>query len=203
MKANVYVDGFNLYYGIKRWADSRWLDLRSMIRRLFPDDEIARIRYFTAFIKGHADPSGPLRQQVYLRALATTPGLSIHTSTFLVSRQWMPLALPSRWLVPVIRTEEKGSDVSLGAYLLLDAFNHESDFAVVVTNDSDLKVPIELVQAPPFEMPVWVINPHRKKAAALKPSHHLDLHRDDVRSCQFPRIMTATNGRSISKPDAW
>jgi len=59
MRANVYVDGFNLYYGIRRWQGSRWLDLGALCSRLFPNDDIHRIRYFTARVKGKADPGHP------------------------------------------------------------------------------------------------------------------------------------------------
>ncbi len=40
--------------------------------------------------------------------------------------------------VEVWKTEEKGSDVNLASYLLLDAFRKESEAAVVISNDSDL-----------------------------------------------------------------
>ncbi len=52
MRANVYIDGFNLYYGIRRWPGSKWLDVAVLAARLFPHDEINRIRYFTAHVKG-------------------------------------------------------------------------------------------------------------------------------------------------------
>jgi len=47
---NVYVDGFNLYYGCLRGTPYKWLDLDALCRRLFPRDRINRIRYFTAIV---------------------------------------------------------------------------------------------------------------------------------------------------------
>jgi hypothetical protein len=38
MRANFYIDGFNVYYGIRRWQGSRWLDLGALCTRLFPND---------------------------------------------------------------------------------------------------------------------------------------------------------------------
>ncbi|MFV2063919.1 MAG: hypothetical protein ACC726_10470 [Chloroflexota bacterium] len=46
----------------------------------------------------------------------------------------------------VTKTEEKGSDVNLAAYLLLDAVDHDRDMAVVISNDSDLVEPIAVVR---------------------------------------------------------
>ena len=48
--------------------------------------------------------------------------------------------------VEVIKSEEKGSDVNLATYLMLDAFRRDCDTAVLITNDSDMQEPIEIVQ---------------------------------------------------------
>ena len=73
----------------------------------------------------------------------------------------MPVANPKpgqRRTVEVIRTEEKGSDVNLATLLLVDAFEGEFELAVVISNDSDLSLPIEVVRQRGFE--VGVLNPH-------------------------------------------
>lgn len=53
----------------------------------------------------------------------------------------------------MIKTEEKGSDINLATYLLIDAFRGDSDMAVVVSNDSDPCEPIRIVQDE-FHVPV-------------------------------------------------
>jgi len=122
LRTNVYVDGFNLCYGCLKGTPYKWLDLDAMCRRLLPKHELSRIRYFTAIISARPlDPSGPVRQQAYLRALATMPHVSIHLGHFLTSHVRMPLAVPPARgprTVEVIKTEEKGSDVNLATYLL-------------------------------------------------------------------------------------
>ena len=50
---NVYIGGFNLYYGALKGTPYKWLDLDALCRRLLPKHELGRIRYFTA-------PSSPL-----------------------------------------------------------------------------------------------------------------------------------------------
>ena len=60
LRTNVYVDGFNLYYGCLKGTPYKWLDLDAMCRRLLPKHELSRIRYFTAIISARPlDPSGP------------------------------------------------------------------------------------------------------------------------------------------------
>ena len=48
--------------------------------------------------------------------------------------------------VEILDTEEKGSDVNLASYLLLDGFEDAYEMAVVVSNDSDLQLPIKMVR---------------------------------------------------------
>jgi hypothetical protein len=55
VKTCVYVDGFNLYYGAVRRTTYKWLNIRDLCERLFPRNEIARIRYFTAIVNGTPD----------------------------------------------------------------------------------------------------------------------------------------------------
>lgn len=56
-----------------------------------------------------------------------------------------PPTVPPRF-VQVVKTEEKGSDVNLATHLLCDAYEALFDIAVVVTNDSDLVMPIQQVR---------------------------------------------------------
>jgi hypothetical protein len=80
MRTNVYVDAFNLYYGCLKGTPYRRLDLAALCRRLQPNDEINRIRYFTALVSARADdPQEAQRQLTYLapcgpsRISASTP----------------------------------------------------------------------------------------------------------------------------------
>jgi hypothetical protein len=79
VKTNFYVDAFNLYYGCLKGTRDRWLDLDALFRVVFPNNEINRIRYFTAIVEARPpDLRQPAHQQAYLRALRTLSNLSIH-----------------------------------------------------------------------------------------------------------------------------
>ena len=169
-KTNVYVDGFNLYYGIRQ-TPYRWLDTLQLCQHLLPHSSIQRIRYFTARVKARGtDTSIIRRQQTYLRALQTLHGMEIHFGAFLVSRTRMMLASPPAGgpaTVEVIKTEEKGSDVNIASYLLLDAFRDDFETAVIISNDSDLVTPIELVRTE-FKQDVIVLNPHKNPSGTCQ-----------------------------------
>lgn len=149
MKTFVYIDGFNLYYGCLKGTPYRWLDIAALCRHLLPTHDIQKLHYFTARITARPnDPEQPMRQQTYLRALRTLPDMEISFGFFLSHDVLMPLAdaAAAGKMAVVTRTEEKGSDVNLASHLLMDAFDNAYDCAVLITNDSDLVVPVRYVR---------------------------------------------------------
>jgi uncharacterized LabA/DUF88 family protein len=202
-RTNIYVDGFNLYYGALKRTPHKWLDVAAMCRRILPKTAINRIRYFTAIIDGSRDAGAPLRQQIYIRALETTPNLTVHRGFFLTKVVWARSATPPPPTVRIFKTEEKGSDVNLATYLLLDAFRGDYDQAVLISNDSDLCEPIKVVQKE-FGLPVGIINPHSRPAAELLKvaCFWRSLRPSTVAASQFPQALTDRIG-PFSRPPGW
>ena len=216
MRFNVYVDGFNLYYGALRGRPYRWLDIRQFAQRLLrPDDELHRVRYFTARVRPFPnDPDASVRQATYIRALNTLPGVSVHFGRFLITRPTM-LRADGRGSIRVIKSEEKGSDVNLAMHLLLDACDRDFEAALVVSNDSDLTEPVREVQAR-YGRPVGVALPvlngdrdgnPRRPSKILRESasfvrHISNSRRRILAECQFPETLTDARG-SFSRPPGW
>ncbi|CAN5519484.1 hypothetical protein BH09MYX1_BH09MYX1_00970 [soil metagenome] len=211
MRTSVYVDGYNLYYGALKGTPFRWLDVAAMCKAALQKEHVIhRIRYFTARVKPRADnPQVHNRQDAYLRALGTTPNLSIHFGHYLSHTVRMPKAPLGGSFVDVIKTEEKGSDVNLASYLLLDAFRTDFDAAVVVSNDSDLETPIHLVRRELGIDRVGVLNPHGGKpgspAVALKTvaKFQIPILRKHVAASQFPSVIRLPDGKELRKPPRW
>lgn len=65
--------------------------------------------------------------------------------------------------VSVSTSEEKGSDVNVVSHLLLDVLTGAVDAAVVVSNDSDLQLPLQESRR---RVPVGSVNPIRRPTAA-------------------------------------
>jgi NYN domain len=210
MITNVYIDGFNLYYGCLKRTPYRWLDLGAMCAKLLPSNEIKRIRYFTARVKAREDdPLGPARQEAYLAAIGTIPGVSIHYGHFLASKTKMALVnpppAPAPHLVQVHKMEEKGSDVNLATWLLIDSFEKDCEMAVVVTNDSDLALPIRMASRR-LGVPVGLINPHPRDASRAlvreQPVFVKSIRRGVLASSQLPPQVTAGR-RVLHRPTTW
>jgi hypothetical protein len=204
---NIYVDGFNLYFGSVRNTSYKWLNIAELCRySLPPQYQIKRVRYFTALVRPRPNnPHQLVRQQIFIRALQTIPNLSVHYGQFLESRVWMPLVTPpalGQQTVEVLKTEEKGSDVNLATYLLVDAYEQDFEAAVVITDDSDLAEPIHIVRHR-LRHHVTVLSPRGKsRKLAQVATRFRPIEARNLAASQFPPILQDANG-TITKPRGW
>jgi hypothetical protein len=223
VRAIVYFDGFNFYYGCFRsgrsqaWRACRWLDLEAFCAGMFPNFEIQKIRYFTARIApSPLDPGAELRQAECFRALATLSKVTIHEGTFSVMRKERYLADPALRIptlqkphekVSVLVNEEKGSDVSLATYLVADAFRDNFDVAIVISNDSDLYEPLRIVaDEKELNKPVLLVNPHPRNVAyrlqQIPGVQYWKMTLNKLQNAQLPDRLTDASGE-ILKPESW
>jgi uncharacterized LabA/DUF88 family protein len=211
VRTNIYVDGFNLYYGLKRYErrgkQYKWLDLDALARHELPNDTFHRIRYFTALVQPRpGNPHQGARQLTYIRALATIPHLTVDYGIFLTSVIWMLRHDPPPGVAPmvqVVKTEEKGSDVNIATRLLSDAYRGDFEMAVIISNDSDLVMPIEVVRRQ-LRLPVGVLNPNERFSNALKraATFYRPISEAGLAASQFPSTMADATGL-ITKPAGW
>ncbi len=88
----VYIDGFNLYYAI-RGKGYKWLNVKALAELVLAKSQynVTGVKYYTARVSGSTDPGQPGRQQMYINALRTVPGVEIHFGKFLAKNQWRPV----------------------------------------------------------------------------------------------------------------
>lgn len=109
--------------------------------------------------------------------------------------------------VVVHDTEEKGTDVNLATYLLVDGYEGDYEQALVISNDADLALPISIVREK-LRCPVGIVNPNIDPKEAI-PAELRDaatvnrrVHKSVLAQCQFPPTLEDTIG-IITKPSAW
>jgi uncharacterized LabA/DUF88 family protein len=168
-----------------RWLDLRALATSLVAsHRNWPDARVSRVVYCTARIDAASNPSGARDQETYLEALAAAHSVDlIEYGTYVAHVRTAPLAtrdeqgrpqvVTPEWpvmvqdghgepvrgavfMVSYAHREEKASDVNVATHLLMDVLGHEIDGAVLMTNDSDLRLPAEQARR---HVPVAVINP--------------------------------------------
>ena len=142
----MYVDGFNLYFGLrsKGWRKYYWLDLCALATALLkPGQTLEAVHYFTSRMRGKDRNAGTIqRQGIYLEALATRPRLKTHFGHYLEKPKRCHTC-GARW----IDYEEKMTDVNIAVQLLSDAVDDQFDTAILVSGDSDLTAPLKRLRA--------------------------------------------------------
>jgi len=212
MPAYAYIDGFALYHMCFRRRSAhhhlKWIDLRALVSALLPDEDVELVRYYTARVGDSPDdPQRASRQDVYLRALGTVPGLVIRQGNFVRSKREVTLAAPPPGIEPRQTAwvrQEKRSDVSLATDLLIDAFDGEPTVSLIITNDSDFVEPIRIVRDR-FGIRVVVISPDDRvsKRLAKVASHARPLDHALLETCQLPDVVIDAERREIRRPAAW
>ncbi|HEX7290514.1 MAG TPA: NYN domain-containing protein [Conexibacter sp.] len=168
-----------------RWLDLRALSERLLHPDWIDRGaHVDRVVYCTARVSGVEDRSSPADQEVYLRALRAHGSVDrIAFGTFVTRAKLAPLAerdergrprlARARWpiqtrdacgadvpgatfMVFYLAREEKGTDVNLATHLLVDVLGRAVEAAVVISNDSDLELPIRVARE---RVPVGVVNP--------------------------------------------
>ena len=199
----VYVDGLNLYHGLKSRGLRRyyWLDLRRLAERLLrPGQRLEMVSYFTARFQPRDDPEQPLRQDAYLKALATLPDLTIQYGYHLSKIRTCRICEAS-WET----FEEKMTDVNIAIALLRDAMQDAFDIAIIISADSDLAGPIDTVrQDYPGKQVVVAFPPNRySRDLENRATAAFTLWPGTIARSQFPAQVSDANGYPLHKPARW
>lgn len=147
-----------------------------------------------------------VRQQVYIRALDTlrSQDVTIHFGLFKTQIKQRRRASPPHNVVSIIENEEKGSDVNLASHLLLDAFRDDFDGALIVSNDSDLRTPVQMVRGT-----------LKKRVRVAIPGTHADIPQGSIPADAYTRVSDQKLAASqfppqirdqfgtITKPTTW
>lgn len=230
---NLYYGGRNLCGAGTpgwRWLDVRSL-IRSRIPNAWTNASIGRVVYCTARVSGVDDPTSPQDQDRYLRALELSRSVDhIEYGNFVARVRYSPLAVPGRrgrpdivrsaWPLMVkdaqredvpdarfvashLHREEKGSDVNVATHLLTDLFDGVVDAIVVVSNDSDLKLPIAVARE---RVPVGIITPGGRLAGDLmfRPTDGVGSHwQAQLDAAAFTGHQLPAQIGPVAKPPGW
>jgi len=196
-----YIDGFNLYFGLKSksWKRYYWLDLQKTVQNLLkPNQVLDYTKYFTARITG--PPDKQKRQTTYIEALETLPNFQI----FYGKCQHIPRTCRQCDFhedVPI----EKMTDVNIAVELLSDAFRDIYDAAYLISADSDLVPVIATLRSLfPRKRIVVAFPPGRySRELANKARFSMTIGRRTIAKSLFPPEIRKTDGYILKCPDFW
>ena len=209
-RAVVYIDGFNLYYGVNSLNRPRfkWLDI-GKLGAMLAGGECA-VKYFTAPIRN--DPEKEQRQKHYHLALAAAcPSLEIIKGEFHPKSVWCPACGQSASRVGCNFCgerhkiyQEKQTDVNIAFHLTRDFDAGAFGRAFVVSGDSDLTLPVSAIAAASGRE-IFVVSPPKRKndKLAKRANGHLRITPWMLRQCLLPNPVIADNGEELPVPKKW
>jgi uncharacterized LabA/DUF88 family protein len=207
-----YIDGFNLYYGMKRKYDRRylWLDVPGLVRRLRPNDDIVTVRYFTTIVRG--EPAAAANQINYVDALRAHSGglLDVQIGWFRRRTLAPCKQCGQHWQCDCPRRprsfEEKETDVALAAAMVEDAAKNITDLTLLVSADSDFAPAVAAVKRVSPDRPVILamppgnLQPHKRFADI----GYFSINETALRQSQLPeRIYDPAKKKNRMRPPKW
>ena len=196
-----YIDGFNLYFGLKDkgWRRYYWLNIQNLCFNLLKFNQFLEgTKYFTARITD--PPDKRKRQSTYIEALSTLNNFEIYYGKYQLN-SWKCNRCHSSIDVP----NEKMTDVNIAVELLTDAFQNKFDVALVLSADSDLIAPIKKTKELfPSKKIVIAFPPRRHSVALTKVADaYFTIGRKKIADSVFPQRVRKKDGFTIECPERW
>lgn len=198
----VYVDGFNMYHGMKEKFGRRllWLDLVALSSSLRPKSSLIQVRYFTAPVLDNQYAAS--RQGRYQQALiANGNGLVDIVQGRYQKKPMQCLKCGVSWT----QYEEKETDVNIATAIVADAAEGVADSLLVVSADSDLVPAVRAAQKVNPQLFVAAAFPPARYSAELKKLMPSSFHIGTTKltQSQLPKVVKDADGRTYARPAKW
>ncbi len=164
-----------------------------------PGQTLVEVVYCTTLIKN--DPPDQQRQRDFINALqAHRNRLKVVYGHYLAKR-----VTCFRCGSQYTRHEEKMTDVNLACHLLTDAMDDRFDVALLVSGDSDLVPPVQIVRERWSTKRVIVLFPPNRQSDALKQAAngYLNIGEDKLKRCLLPPQVEVAPGKHVRRPPEW
>jgi len=197
----VYVDGFNLYFGLKAkgWKKSYWLNLQKLSENILTKEQkLVSVKYFTSRIS--FPPEKVKRQGTFIEALETLPKVKIFYGHY-QSNKSICRKCGYIDMIP----SEKMTDVNIAVELLSDAYEDKYDTAILISADSDLIAPIKTVHRLFKSKRIVVAFPPARHSFALKEvaKASFTIGRKKLIDSNFPDEVKKQDGYILRRPERW
>jgi uncharacterized LabA/DUF88 family protein len=200
-KVVVYIDGFNLYFGLKQkdWKRFYWLNLYLLSHNLLKENqELVSVKYFTSRVA--APPDKVKRQGTFIEALETLDGLEIFYGHYQSNYKKCKNCGYGEYI-----PNEKRTDVNIAVEMLCDAYQNLFDTAILISADSDLTAPIRKIRQLFSNKKVIIAFPPARYSFALAQivDGYLNIGRKTLLKSIFPDNVIKKDGFILKRPPEW
>jgi 6-hydroxy-3-succinoylpyridine 3-monooxygenase len=208
-RAVVYVDGFNLYFGVlKERPATKWLDLQSFMDFLRVDEDVTGIRYFTALVHPHKHTSPTRdRQKRYHQALGSCKRVEVIHGAY----QLREVNCRARCRETYEAPEEKKTDVGIAVRMISDVIDGHLDRLILISGDSDLEPAVAWIRKryPAIRITVYLPQSPRDPSPRRNDRYRnmgvdvRHLPTAEIHRFQFPDTVELGSGRRVERPPEW
>jgi len=197
----VYVDGFNLYFGMRArgWKKYYWMNIGRFGREVATGTcDVVGVKYFTARVARPADQVS--RQNTFLEANQVVGGCQMYFGRYQEDPYECPFC-KTRTFSP----HEKATDVYLAVELLTDAVSDAFDRAILVSADADYAPVIKRVRELYPQKVIVVGQPPNRSSSELKRVADASFYvsEEALRRSQLPESVTKADGFVLRRPPKW
>lgn len=199
-KVIAYIDGFNLYFGMKQNGNKTlWLNPQKLVATLLkPNQILIETKYFTSRVRNNPDKE--LRQKTYIEVLETLKDFKIiygHYQSHIETCRKCGHSYPY--------SNEKMTDVNIAVSMMEDAHNNLYDTAFLITGDSDLVPPINSIHKIYPIKRVFVAFPPNRSNVSVKnvAKGSMVLGRKKLLDAQFSNEVKKKDGFVLKRPENW
>lgn len=199
-RVNIYVDGFNFYFGLrsKRWKKYYWLDLVKFFETFIKEhQQLEHIYYFSAIQKNRGKSD---RQDLFFSANKINSRFTLILGKFLRKNKEID---GHKYVV----YEEKQTDVNIAVEMIRNVVQDKCDVSIIVSADSDLIPPIRLIRELDENHRIFVYFPPKRYSRDLEDHcdarFNLERYETRFKSSLLPDVIELKNGYKIKRPESW
>lgn len=200
IRVNVYIDGFNFYYGLKNkhWKKYYWLDIVKFYELFMKPNQILNNVYYCTAVP--TDKSQKKRQAEFFKANKLNPKFNLIYGKFLEKEVIFGGKKYKTY-------EEKQTDINIAINLIRNIHNNSCDTSIIVSADSDLIPAIELAkEIDPNHKIFFHFPPERHSVNLTNKSDgiiHLHRYENRFKKCLLDDEIVVNKHVTLKCPSSW
>lgn len=167
-RVQLFIDGSNLYHGLKAECESTKLDYLKFSQLLANKRKLIRTNYYISTIDATRDSTTAINQQRFLDALRHVPYVTIRSRSLSYKND-----------IPV----EKGVDILIATDMLTGALRNCYDTAVLVSGDGDFAPVLDEIKRAGKQVENAAFRSSRSDALISASDLFVELSKDGLRGC--------------------
>jgi uncharacterized LabA/DUF88 family protein len=204
LRTRFYIDGFNLYYGIKdaKRKDLLWINVQNLAESLMWDnEELDKIFFFTAKPNIRNDRKKFNRHVLFMNVARET----CQKLEFIEGKYYKKPTKCKLCNGAYMRFEEKQTDVKMALQIYDDVIRQRVDVVYLLSADSDMIPAVEFVRRWNPSLIIKVLFPPERESGELQQlvSGSRKLYPDYVEKFILPDPVKLPSGASVPKPSGW